>query len=374
MFHIVKNSRRPITFIRYSTRQVPPCSRITFVWITIFLHLSLMAFALAQGNLLGVVRWRSPCLTADWCSGCSVYNGTRLRFRPKADDEYKNIANLSPINFATSYYLSPLFENRPTFVNTISTTTIKEHKFHLTMHVSKFIMAGIGSTSTLAAPASPAVTKENSINKLELIHALQLAPTAVDRVNLLDAGDWVYDFNAPPANATTSGKGGHTVKADRKTFPALIGTGVSMTVGFIGPCGFNTPHVHPRSSEINVIVQGRLATEFVAENGAKPISNYLEKFQMTVFPQGATHTEFNPDCDDAIFVAGFANEDPGVEQIAQTLFELDPAVVRADLGLQAINGEQIEAFRQSLPANVALGVDSCLKKCGIHRRQSSPKA
>ena len=203
---------------------------------------------------------------------------------------------------------------------------------------------------------------------LDLITKLQLAPTAVDRIALLSDSDFVYDFNDPPSDAITAGKGGRTVKADRKDFPALIGTDVSMTLGFIGPCGFNTPHTHPRSSQINVIVQGRLGTEFIAENGARPISNTLEKFQMTVFPKGAAHTEYNPDCDDAVFVAGFASEDPGVEQLAQTLFDFDPELVQADLGVQTINGESIEEFKAQLPANVALGVESCLKKCGISKK------
>lgn len=50
---------------------------------------------------------------------------------------------------------------------------------------------------------------------------------------------------------------------------------------------------------------------------------------MTVFPQGAIHTEFNPQCQPAVFVAGFANEDPGVQQSAQRLFELDDDVLEA---------------------------------------------
>ncbi|GAB1743019.1 hypothetical protein NU219Hw_g8715t1 [Hortaea werneckii] len=218
------------------------------------------------------------------------------------------------------------------------------------------------------APASPPHFRRQSnetANNLDLIHSLELAPTAADRVNMLTAEDFKYDFLAPPSNAVTTGQGGHTVRSDSRVFPALIGTGVSMTVGFIGPCGFNTPHTHPRSSEINIIVQGRLGTEFVAENGVKPISNTLDKFQMTVFPQGALHAEFNPDCEDAVFVAGFASADPGVVQAAQSLFSLDPALVKADLGVDTINGQSIEEFRQQLPANVALGVEQCLNKCGL---------
>ncbi|KAI6899483.1 hypothetical protein KC318_g6350, partial [Hortaea werneckii] len=48
-----------------------------------------------------------------------------------------------------------------------------------------------------------------------------------------------------------------------------------------------------------------------------------------------------------------------------SLFSLDPALVKADLGVDTINGQSIEEFRQQLPANVALGVDECLNKCGL---------
>ncbi|KAK3701829.1 hypothetical protein LTR37_015251 [Vermiconidia calcicola] len=152
--------------------------------------------------------------------------------------------------------------------------------------------------------------------------------------------------------------GGHTVKADRKLMPGLIGTGVSMTLGFIGPCGFNTSHTHPHSSQINVIVEAENAVDLIDPNT-------LVKFQMTVFPQGSTHIEWNPDRDPAVFVAGFVSEDPGIQQSAQTLFKLPPEVVRADLGVETLNGESIDEFEANLPANVALGVRSCLKKCGI---------
>lgn len=53
---------------------------------------------------------------------------------------------------------------------------------------------------------------------------------------------------------------------------------------------------------------------------------------MTVFPQGSTHTEWNPDCTDAVFVAGFNSDDPGVKQDAQTTFGLSDEVMEAILG------------------------------------------
>lgn len=90
---------------------------------------------------------------------------------------------------------------------------------------------------------------------------------------------------------------------------------------------------------------------------------------MTVFPQGAVHTEFNPDCTDAVFVASFPGEDPGVGQIAREYFGLEDEIVRGSSGGEiAVDGRDIKIFRSKIPANIAKGVDSCLAKCGIAKR------
>ena len=128
------------------------------------------------------------------------------------------------------------------------------------MYTSVVRAAALLGAVAVAAPASLHPRESNSTaNNQALIEKLELAATAADRVNLLTDDDFIYDFLAPPPGSVTTGLGGHTVKSDRKLFPASIGTGVSMTLGFIGPCGFNTPHTHPRGSEINVVVEGRLS-------------------------------------------------------------------------------------------------------------------
>lgn len=143
-----------------------------------------------------------------------------------------------------------------------------------------------------------------------------------------------------------------------------------MSVGFIGPCGFNTPHTHPRGAELNIVVQGSLLTEHIIENGGTLIRNHLNQYQMSVFPQGAIHTEFNPDCTDAVFVAAFPSEDAGVSSVAQRLFALDDDVLQAEFGsdLSFKDGRDLDQFRDQIPENVAKGVDSCLKKCNISKR------
>ncbi|KAL4807122.1 RmlC-like cupin domain-containing protein [Aspergillus unguis] len=223
---------------------------------------------------------------------------------------------------------------------------------------------------------SPPIVDANprSGNK-DLIQSLLLSATQADRASLLtEPGDFIFDFNAAaaPDGAVSSGDGGSSVAANSKTFPALIGNGASMTLGFLGPCGMNTPHVHNRATELNVVVQGRLVTNFIQENGVDAVENLLGEFQMAVFPQGAVHQEFNPDCEDTVFVAGFNSEDPGVSQVAQNFFGLREDVVLATLGLgavQTLNGKDIESFREMIPDNVALGIEACLKKCGIEKNE-----
>lgn len=178
------------------------------------------------------------------------------------------------------------------------------------MHFSTCIstIMAVMATGVLAAPFNE---PEKQVNTLSLQQQLELAGTAVDRLKLIpNDKDFVFDFNTTTLDgAITQGKGGYTVKADRDTFPALIGSGGSMTLGFLGPCGFNTPHVHPRAAELNIVVQGRLLGSVTAENGARHMEHELKRFSMTVFPQGALHTEWNPDCEPAVFVAAFPDED-----------------------------------------------------------------
>ncbi|PHH92749.1 hypothetical protein CDD83_5373 [Cordyceps sp. RAO-2017] len=251
------------------------------------------------------------------------------------------------------------------------------------MHFSRvsftLLLAGVGIAAPSSEPGAdiddalpPVVPVNTRSGNDDLIARLMTAPTQADRVRLLDQpGDFVFDFNnMTTPGARTQGRGGSTIAATSRTMPALIGNGEAVTLGFLGPCGMNTPHVHNRATELNVVAQGRLVTNFIVENGARVIANTLSRFQMAVFPQGAIHQEFNPDCEEAVFVAAFNDPDPGVQTIAQNFFSLRPDVVSATLGgVQTLNGQDIESFRNMIPANVALGIEACLKKCGIKRNE-----
>lgn len=91
---------------------------------------------------------------------------------------------------------------------------------------------------------------------------------------------------------------------------------------------------------------------------------------MAVFPQGDLHLEFNPDCEDMVFVATFNDEDPGIHTPAETLYQLDDDFAGLALGLEFLEGADIDKFRHLVPATLAQGVESCLKRCGLEKKKA----
>ncbi|KAJ7662664.1 RmlC-like cupin domain-containing protein [Mycena polygramma] len=175
----------------------------------------------------------------------------------------------------------------------------------------------------------------------------------------------VFDFNnqAP----TTATPGGSILLATVDNFPILQDLGISAGVSFVEPCGLNIPHLHPRANEMFTVVEGILDTGLVQENGFNSvIETQLGKYQATVFPMGSIHYQQNPTCSPAVFVASLNSEDPGRSDIATSYWMLPSSVVNAALGFpETIGASSIDAWRSHLPLNLASGVDSCLKACGL---------
>ncbi|KAL1638998.1 hypothetical protein SLS58_008326 [Diplodia intermedia] len=235
------------------------------------------------------------------------------------------------------------------------------------------------TTSTAAAPAA-------TVDNTGLIEKLKDAPRAIDRFKLLLTKDGAgkellpadelqkviaFDFtaNVDPGK----GKGGALKAAQINNFPILTDLGISTTVGFLGPCGLNTPHTHPRATEFLTLVEGdKLDFGFIVENGLvaegqnAEVAGSLGRLAGAVFPIGSIHYQFNPTCDNATFVATLTSEDPGTSQAAQNFFGLNGDIVEATLGFpEQLNGADLEAFKAKIPANVALGVEQCLQTCNI---------
>ncbi|CAE6436994.1 unnamed protein product [Rhizoctonia solani] len=232
----------------------------------------------------------------------------------------------------------------------------------------KFALAALGLLSSLAA-----ISASDADELKTLVKELTVAATQSERLAILDEDkDFVFDFlnAAKIQGAVGKGNGGQAVSAKTTTFPALIGNQLAMTVGFLGPCAQNTPHIHPRSAEMLVMVAGdTINTGTFQENGARFVENKIEVGQATIFPMGSVHFQQNLGCDPAIFVAGFANEDPGTLQVAQGFFQqLPPDTVSATLGELGV--EEVQDISKKIPANIAFGVAECVQRCKIDRNST----
>lgn len=95
-----------------------------------------------------------------------------------------------------------------------------------------------------------------------------------------------------------------------------------------------------------------MITEFVTETGTRKIRAELDTYSMALFPQGALHLEFNPDCDEMVFVATFNDEDPGINTPAESLFMLDDDFAGLALGLEFLDGADIDKYRHLVPATL----------------------
>ncbi|KAM0561394.1 hypothetical protein ACHAPJ_003275 [Fusarium lateritium] len=216
------------------------------------------------------------------------------------------------------------------------------------------------------AAAAPQAKGTNSTPEISLTTKLRLADSAIDRYKLLpEDKDFLYDFNS-----TQSGF------AESKSFPALVGSGISLASAQIPGCSMVNVHIHPRATELFAVISGRVYTEAVPESGVlnsegKPrvIKNEISAGQATVFYQGTMHFQVNPDCEGADAVAAFSSEDAGALGIASGLFSVSDEPLGRQLG-QAIAGEDIDKVRHAIPAGVAIKVDECLAKCGKQKRQA----
>lgn len=212
--------------------------------------------------------------------------------------------------------------------------------------------------STILSTLPLAIHATSTADKAAALHN---AFTQVERINILaDDSDFVFSFT-DPKNKVTKGAGGTLTSANAANFPALIGNGMALTIGAMEPCSMNSPHTHPRATEMLLMTSGQITAGFLAENGARFVVNNVTTLSATVFPAGSIHFQANYDCKPATFIAALNNEDPGTTQIAQRFFGLPPDVVGATLG--GLGVQQVADLAGLIPDNLIAAQKECFARC-----------
>ncbi|KAK7683714.1 hypothetical protein QCA50_013090 [Cerrena zonata] len=230
------------------------------------------------------------------------------------------------------------------------------------------------TSTSVALSLGVGALAQGAADAAQKVAAIKQATSQTAILNILSKdSDFVFDFNNASA---TKGVAGETISANIANFPVLTHQSLSMTIGVLevlwrilnlvrSACGMNTPHTHPRATEMLYLINGSIRTGMLQENGARFVYNEVTSNQAQVFPQGSIHYQENTGCEPAVFVAALNNEDPGVSSIAQRYFGLPPDIVAASLG--GIGVEEVAGLESKIPDNIALGTDECLKRCNITR-------
>ena len=144
---------------------------------------------------------------------------------------------------------------------------------------------------------------------------------------LVNADDFFTSgLNIPGDTNNRVGSNVTTVNVDR--IPGLNTLGVSLVRIDYAPYGQNPPHIHPRASEILVVLQGRLYVGFVSSNqdGNRLFSRVLNEGDVFVFPIGMIHFQFNVGRGPAVAFAGLGSQNFGVITIANAVFGSNPPI------------------------------------------------
>ncbi|KAK4361377.1 hypothetical protein RND71_020329 [Anisodus tanguticus] len=137
--------------------------------------------------------------------------------------------------------------------------------------------------------------------------------------NLVEAEDFFFSGLHIEGNTSTP-SGNIGTKA---IIPGLNTLGISMARGDFTPSGFSS-HVHPRASEMVLVLKGRLEVGFVTSNlENRLITKFLQVGDVFVFPQGLVH--FQRNARDTTLSA-FSSQNSELSRVSIACFESNPAI------------------------------------------------
>ncbi|XP_058006529.1 germin-like protein subfamily 1 member 16 isoform X2 [Hevea brasiliensis] len=143
---------------------------------------------------------------------------------------------------------------------------------------------------------------------------------------LATANDFSFSGLNIPGN-TSNQVGSNVTLLNVDKIPGLNTLGISVArIDFAPYGGLNPPHIHPRATEILVVLEGTLYVGFVTSNPNRLITKVLNAGDVFVFPIGLIHFQFNIGNTNAVAIAGLSSQNPGVITIANAVFGSNPPI------------------------------------------------
>ncbi|EMS47284.1 Oxalate oxidase GF-2.8 [Triticum urartu] len=90
--------------------------------------------------------------------------------------------------------------------------------------------------------------------------------------------------------------------------------------------GTNPPHIHPRATEIGIVMKGELLVGILGslDSGNKLYSRVVRAGETFLIPRGLMHFQFNVGKTGASMVVSFNSQNPGIVFVPLTLFGSNP--------------------------------------------------
>lgn len=145
--------------------------------------------------------------------------------------------------------------------------------------------------------------------------------------NNATAEDFFFSGLQHAAN-TSNPLGANITQVNVLKIPGLNTLGISLIRIDFAPYGLNPPHLHPRASEILLVLEGTLYVGFVTSNPNNTLfSKILNKGDVFVFPQSLIHFQLNLRNTSAVAVASLSSQYPGVITIGNAVFGSKPPIL-----------------------------------------------
>ncbi|XP_062176005.1 germin-like protein subfamily 1 member 11 [Alnus glutinosa] len=163
-------------------------------------------------------------------------------------------------------------------------------------------------------------------NKLFVLHAVFVNGKFCKDPKLVSANDFFFSgLNIPRDTSNPLGSTVTLLNVDK--ILGLNTLGISLARIDFAPYGLNPPHIHPRGTEILVVLEGTLLVGFVTSNTDNRLfTKVLNAGDVFVFPIGLIHFQFNSGHTNAVAFAGLSSQNPGVITIANAVFGSNPPI------------------------------------------------
>ncbi|KAL9290252.1 putative germin-like protein subfamily 1 member 2 [Arabidopsis thaliana] len=190
--------------------------------------------------------------------------------------------------------------------------------------VAKIILLVLASTFVHCYDPNPLqdyCVATNGTNRAETQYRFSRISTSVT------ANDFFYSGLNIPGN-TSNRLGASVTDVDVRRIPGLNTLGIAIARLDFAPGGQLPPHIHPRASQIILVLKGQLSVGFVSSNDYNYtlFSKILYPGDVFAFPIGLVQFHANTGKTHAVAIGVVGSQDPGVIPIGDAVFGSNPLI------------------------------------------------